>query len=108
MQEWITQYWIQAGFAMTISAVSFGGKWMYKNLEENKAQITNIRQGLLSLLRNSIIKNYDDYKEREYIPIYALENVEELYKAYHNLGGNGTITKLHDELMNLPSKNQEG
>ena len=40
---------------------------------------------------------------KEYIPIYAMENIGEMYKAYHRLGGNGTITKLVEELKKLPS-----
>ena len=41
--------------------------------------------------------------EKGYIPIYAMENVLESYNAYHSLGGNGTITKMVEELKQLPT-----
>ena len=32
-----------------------------------------------------------------------MENVLESYAAYHSLGGNGTITKMVEELKQLPT-----
>jgi hypothetical protein len=78
-------------------------KKIHKQLNDQKA----LKDGTLALLRNQIIQNYDKYMDRERIPIYAIENVLELYNAYHTLGGNGTITKLVDELKELPSNNQK-
>ena len=42
--------------------------------------------------------------ERGEIPIYAQENVQAMYEAYHELGGNGTVTKLVREIMALPTR----
>ena len=39
--------------------------------------------GVRSLLRKEIIDEYNHYMDIGYIPIYALENVVEMYKAYH-------------------------
>ena len=44
------------------------------------------------------------YVERGEIPIYAQENVQAMYQAYHELGGNGTVTKLVREIMELPTR----
>ena len=41
--------------------------------------------------------------EKGYIPIYAMENVLESYAAYHSVGGNGTITKMVEEVKQLPT-----
>ena len=30
--------------------------------------------------------------------------MKDIYKAYHALGGNGTITKLMEEIRELPSR----
>ena len=64
--------------------------------------------GVRSLLRKEIIDEYNHYMAKEYIPIYALENVVEMYKAYHRLGGNGACTKIVEELKNLPSYEVKG
>ncbi len=62
------------------------------------------RNALKSLLRQSIIQAYDKYMEREWIPIYAIESVNEMYEDYHALGGNGTIKGLVEQLRKLPNK----
>lgn len=59
--------------------------------------------GVRSLLRQQIIDVYNHYMDKGYIPIYAMENVNDMYKAYHRLGGNGTCTKIVQELTELPS-----
>ena len=64
--------------------------------------------GVRSLLRKEIIDEYNHYMDIGYIPIYALENVVEMYKAYHRLGGNGACTKIVEELKDLSSYQREG
>lgn len=63
--------------------------------------------GVRSLLRKEIIDEYNHYMDIGYIPIYALENVVEMYKAYHRLGGNGACTKIVEELKDLSSYQRE-
>jgi len=60
--------------------------------------------GVQALLRNEIIKTYNHYMEKEYLPIYERDNLNHLYMQYKNLGGNGTIDRLMEELDDLPVK----
>ena len=64
--------------------------------------------GVRSLLRKEIIDYYNHYMDLGYIPIFAMENVIDMYRAYHRLGENGTITKIVDELKDLSSYQKEG
>lgn len=64
--------------------------------------------GVRSLLRKEIIDYYNHYMNLGYIPIFAMENVIDMYRAYHRLGGNGTITKIVEELKDLSSYQKEG
>lgn len=71
----------------------------YKKLtRENNA----LKNGVQSLLRNKIIEYHEKYTRQGYCPIYAKEAVRHNYEAYHELGGNGVITKLYEEIMELP------
>ena len=38
------------------------------------------------------------------IPSYAYENFVEMYEAYHDLGGNGMVTKMYEEISELNLK----
>ena len=92
MINFITTYYMQAllGISLSLCSILLWG-------------VISLFMGVRSLLRNQIIANYNHYIPQKYIPIYAMENVYEMYKAYHRLGGNGTITKLVNELECLPS-----
>ena len=68
---------------------------------------TAIKEGMLSLLRAEIIRQHDKYTQRQYCPIYAKDALTKAYAAYHSLGGNGTITKIYNETMQLPETAEE-
>lgn len=95
-----------AGLAIGVFAYLFRCLW--KNVQKQKEDQDAVQAGTLALLRSDIISNYDHYMDKEWIPIYAMENVCALYHAYHKLGGNGTVTKLLEELRALPSKKGGG
>ena len=61
-------------------------------------------QGMRSILRGEIIRSHEKYTERGYCPIYAKEALQSQYDAYHQLGGNGVITKLFHDVMELPEQ----
>lgn len=59
-------------------------------------------EGVQSLLRSQLIEYHDKYTERGYCPVYAKEAARRSYEAYHELGGNGVITKLYNDIIALP------
>jgi hypothetical protein len=97
MKELIMNYWLEFTFGIIGSLLLFACKKLY-------AEINNTREGMKALLRSELIKDYNKYLEKGEMPIYAKENVEDIYKAYHNLGGNGVGTKMYNELMELPTE----
>ena len=58
-------------------------------------------KGTMLLLRVQLIEYHDRYTKEGHIPSYALENFIEMYEAYHELGGNGMITKMYEEVLEL-------
>ena len=68
-------------------------------------------KGTMLLLRVQLIEYHDKYTELKYIPSYAYENFCEMYDAYHELGGNGMITHMKQEVDRLEirkgGKNEE-
>ena len=71
-------------------------------------QVIATRKGIRALLRADLIRLYNKYKEDlEYCPIYVKTALEDEYKQYHAIGGNGVITKLYEELMALPTEPKE-
>ena len=58
-------------------------------------------KGTMLLLRVQLIEYHDRYVASGHIPFYALENFIEMYEAYHELGGNGTVTEMYKEILEL-------
>ena len=61
-------------------------------------------KGTMLLLRVQLIEYHDKYMRLGEIPSYAYENFNEMYDAYHKLGGNGMVTKMKQEIEELHVK----
>ena len=72
--------------------------WLLK--EQKKSKDANAK-GTMLLLRVQLIEYHDKYVALGEIPSYAYDNFDEMYKAYHALGGNGMITKMYEEIQDL-------
>ena len=72
--------------------------WLLKN--QKKTRDANSR-GTMLLLKVQIIEYHDKYMALGHIPSYAYENFCEMYDAYHQLGGNGMITHMFEEVKKL-------
>lgn len=56
--------------------------------------------GLRVLLRAEIIRIHREYVQTDRpIPVEVMDEADDAYSAYSALGGNGTGTKMHDEIM---------
>jgi hypothetical protein len=72
--------------------------WLLK--QQKKERDANSR-GTMLLLRVQLIEYHDKYMALGEIPSYAYQNFCEMYEAYHDLGGNGMITKMYEEIHEL-------
>lgn len=61
-------------------------------------------KGTMLLLKVQLIEYHDKYMALGSIPSYAYENFCEMYDAYHELGGNGMITHMFEEIKELEMK----
>ncbi|MCB6414563.1 hypothetical protein LI221_05690 [Faecalimonas umbilicata] len=75
--------------------------WLLKN--QKKDRDVNSK-GTMLLLRVQLIEYHDRYMAKGDIPSYAYQNFVEMYQAYHQLGGNGMITKMYEEIQELHLK----
>lgn len=86
----------------TLIGVAIG--FLGTKLKKNKKKDLAIEQGVQALLRNEIIRRYREFESKGEISILDKENLEEMFEQYKNLGGNGTVKKMMDELLNLKTK----
>lgn len=74
--------------------------------KETEERLANSK-GTMLLLRVQLIEYHDKYMKIGEIPSYAYQNFCEMYEAYHELGGNGMITKMMHEIEELHLKKKE-
>jgi len=75
-----------------------------KSKEHNDIKQKALEDGVQALLRNELVRRYREYEVKGEMSILDKENIEEMFKQYENLGGNGTVKQLMTELMHLPTK----
>lgn len=93
-------------FALITAAAGLGYRNVSDQLKAERKKNQAIADGVQSLLRESIVENYNKYTDREYCPIYAKESIKKVYTAYHNLGGNDVATELYHKLLAMPEEKE--
>lgn len=93
MIEIIINYWVE----VLLTSISMGIIYVFK-------QYGGLKNGMIALLRNEIVRIYERYTKLGYCPTYMKENVNEIYINYHKLGGNGMATSMVNELFELPNE----
>ena len=78
--------------------------WLLKQQKKDKDANS---KGTMLLLRVQLIEYHDRYTALGEIPSYAYQNFIEMYEAYHELGGNGMVTKMKQEIEELHFKNKK-
>lgn len=111
MLEFIIKYWLEVLFSAILGLIGLGYKMLKKR--QDKQEIKNqeqdmknkaIEKGVQALLRNELIRRYREYEIKKEISILDKENIEHMFKEYKNLGGNGTVEKMYEDLLELPTK----
>lgn len=104
MSNFLTQTYL---IALPIILTSFLGYVVWLLKEQKKDRDANSK-GTMLLLRVQLIEYHDKYVALGEIPSYAYDNFVEMYNAYHELGGNGMVTKMYNEIQDLHLQKKDG
>lgn len=78
-------------------------------LRKEKSEKQGVRQramenGVVCILRKLLMDEHELWVTKGYITSHALESGLLMYKAYKDLGGNGMIDHMEEEIQALPIK----
>lgn len=104
MIEFIIEYWLEMGFTIICGVFSCLYKRLMKRQKEIKEKQKAIENGVQALLRNELVRRYREYETKGEITILDKENMEHMFTEYKNLGGNGTVAAMYNEILSLPIK----
>lgn len=102
MWEFIAKYWLETLFGLIVAALTAGYAKIAKRVKEANTRNQAIENGVRDILRMQILDNYERCKAAGVISVSRKDAVDSAYESYHALGGNGTITQVHNELMTMP------
>ena len=74
--------------------------WLLKSHRKEEARDRAMETGLRTLLRAELLEIHAKYVPLGYIPVAVMEEAD---RVYHSLGGNGTGTKIYEEIKALPT-----
>ena len=86
------------------ASLGAGIGFLSSKLKRNKAKEKAIEEGVQALLRNELVREYREYKAKGELSILDKDNIEAMFEQYKNLGGNGTVKHLVEEILELPTK----
>ena len=102
MWEWILKYWIEEVFGLIVIGFGIVLKNINKQMKAEKIRNQAIENGVRDMLRLTILDNYERCKQEGKISVARKDAIDSAYNSYHALGGNGTITRVHEEIMEMP------
>ena len=105
---YIGDNWIKWLFAVCLAILTFAWRSVVARLKEEQKKNEAIAEGVQSLLRESIVSNYNRYHDKGFCPIYAKESVKKVYHSYAQLGGNDVATDLYKKLLEMPTEAEKG
>ena len=101
MWDFVVKYWLEFVFGAVAAGLSAGYAHLKKRLREETEKNRAIENGLRDILRIQILDSYDKCISTGSISVSRKDALDSAYKSYHALGGNGTITQVHKEIMEM-------
>lgn len=73
-----------------------------KEKEEDRIRNLAMEQGMRAMLRDRILQACEYYNSLGFAEAKVRTNMQMMYEAYHQLGGNGVVTDAYNAFRNLP------
>lgn len=104
MIEFIVKYWIEFAFGLAIASLSACYKHLKKKLEKKNDENDALKDGIIALLHDRLFQSGMYFLSKGEINVSELDNIRDMYEAYHRLGGNGTGTEIFERVQELELK----
>jgi len=76
---------------------------MQKKFSDTDARLSIVQDGVLALSRDRMVQSELHFLQQGDVPMQVKENLNQMYIAYHRMGGNGVVTEIHLRFMELPT-----
>ena len=97
----IGEWWLTWLLGLIGAGILAGFRVLYKRQKDAEKRQEALKNGMQAILRDRILTSYYHYHDKGSITLHGMENVEAMYKSYHGLGGNGTMTHLVEVMRGM-------
>ena len=104
IEEFVLKYWIEVAFGLAIACLSWCYKVLKDRMKAKQIEEDAIKDGGVALLHDRRFQSGMYFLNKGEITVYEMGNIEDLYKAYKSLGGNGTGTEIFERVQELDMK----
>jgi cbb3-type cytochrome oxidase subunit 3 len=101
------KHWLTVFFGVIWAVMMALLRRIGKRVKKDQKAERAMQAGVEALLADRLIQLHNYYNDRGYCPIYARRSAEAMYKAYHELGGNGTISDVWEHIQGMPIEKRE-
>jgi hypothetical protein len=105
--EFLIKYWLQVLMGLVITGLSYAVKLLFKRVKCEVAEQKDMKNGIGALLHDRLMQECKRIINQKSITVDELNNLNIMYKPYHDLGFNGTITNLYNRAISQPLKCDE-
>ena len=104
MPDWITKYWIEWIFGILCAGLMLAYTKLADKVKRETREREALQNGMRALLRRQIIEDCRRVIAAGSVDPETRDTILDMYGSYADLGGNGTVTHIKDEMMALPTK----
>lgn len=103
LYQWLCLLGVQGAVTLVLSRI-IGKKLNAADLkaEQAKRETAAIAEGVKALLRDRLLQGYKHYIDKGYADMDDRSNLENVWRQYHALGGNGDMNDLRRTFRHLP------
>ena len=100
---------VEAVIPMLLTGIGGACGWLLKSHRREEARDKAMEAGLRTLLRAELLEIHTRHVTHHVpISVSIQDEADRVYLAYHGLGGNGTGTMMHEQIMALTAYADQG
>lgn len=77
-------------------------RYISKSIKDVHATFHIIKEAQKATMRDILVQRHDYFMSRGHIGKYSLASIEEMFRNYEDLGGNGFVRELMEDIRGLP------
>ena len=98
--EALIKWGVTALCGVVAAWLTVANKQMRRKIDDERAKMEALGKGMRALLRAEIVHAHRYYyEEGRPLPLQVRTHLADVYAAYHGLNGNGTATKMWEDIQ---------